>query len=174
MNDFCLCYKGIHASFEKSVSIVNKDKKAVILNVFGKFVETDGKNAVIGNIVEKNNGFITGKYKNGSVEFDKVVDYLMSSSKEKIAEEIISVRNLIAFESQTKSKEIKNKIKLTKRENEILTLICKGFTNSKIAKKLFISNRTVDNHRANILAKTDTKNTAALVAFAIINKLVVL
>jgi two-component system response regulator NreC len=45
-------------------------------------------------------------------------------------------------------------------------------TNNEIADKLFISNRTVDNHRANLLEKTDTKNTAELVAFVIVNKLI--
>lgn len=55
---------------------------------------------------------------------------------------------------------------------DVLKLICEGMTNNEIAEKLFLSNRTVDNHRASILSKTDTKNTAALVAFAIKNKLI--
>lgn len=56
---------------------------------------------------------------------------------------------------------------LTKRENEILTLICQGLTNGEIALKLKLSNRTVENHRANILNKTNCKNTAHLVVFGI-------
>ncbi len=63
-------------------------------------------------------------------------------------------------------------ISLTKREYEVLELICKGLTNNEISEMLFISNRTVGNHRANILLKTDTKNTANLVAFAIKNNFV--
>ncbi len=61
---------------------------------------------------------------------------------------------------------------LSERELEILLFICKGYSNLEIARKLFISKRTVDKHRANILAKTNCKNTANLVVFAIKNNLV--
>ncbi len=61
---------------------------------------------------------------------------------------------------------------LSEREREILFQICKGLSNQEIGEKLFISKRTVDKHRANILAKTSCKNTANLVVYAIKNKLV--
>lgn len=61
---------------------------------------------------------------------------------------------------------------LSDREIEILYLICKGMSNQEIADNLHISKRTVDNHRANILFKTNTKNTASLVVYAIKNKIV--
>ena len=61
---------------------------------------------------------------------------------------------------------------LSERELEILLLICKGFSNQEIADELFISKRTVDKHRANILSKTNCKNTANLVVYAIKNRLV--
>ena len=59
---------------------------------------------------------------------------------------------------------------LTNREREILQLIIQGDTNIEIAEKLFLSNRTVDTHRKNILAKLELKNTAALVHFAMQNR----
>lgn len=61
---------------------------------------------------------------------------------------------------------------LSEREKEILVLICKGLSNQEIGDKLFISKRTVDKHRSNILAKTSCKNTANLVVYAITNNLV--
>lgn len=61
---------------------------------------------------------------------------------------------------------------LSSREKEILFQICKGLSNQEIGGKLFISKRTVDKHRANILAKTSCKNTANLVVYAIKNGLV--
>ena len=61
---------------------------------------------------------------------------------------------------------------LSERESEILLFICQGDSNHEIADKLFISKRTVDKHRANILEKTGCKNTANLVAYAIKNSLV--
>lgn len=56
---------------------------------------------------------------------------------------------------------------LTKRENEILTLICEENTNKEIADKLYLSARTVEGHRQNILEKTGCKNTVGLVIYAI-------
>ena len=61
---------------------------------------------------------------------------------------------------------------LSKREKEILARICEGLSNQEIADTLFISKRTVDKHRANLLGKTNSKNTASLILFAIKNKLI--
>ena len=60
----------------------------------------------------------------------------------------------------------------SEREIEILVEVCAGLSNQEIADKLFISKRTVDKHRANILEKTGCKNTANLVVYAIKNRLV--
>ena len=61
---------------------------------------------------------------------------------------------------------------LSKREKEILMKICEGLSNHEIADALFISKRTVDKHRANLLAKTNSKNTASLILYAIKNRLI--
>ena len=55
---------------------------------------------------------------------------------------------------------------LTEREMEILQLVADGLTNAQIAEKTFTSQRTVETHRQNILEKTGSKNTAALVKCA--------
>jgi len=61
---------------------------------------------------------------------------------------------------------------LSKREKEILLKICEGLSNHEIADSLFISKRTVDKHRANLLSKTGSKNTASLILYAIKNRLI--
>ncbi len=61
---------------------------------------------------------------------------------------------------------------LSSRETEILIAVCQGLSNHEIAEKLFISKRTVDKHRANIMEKTGCRNTANLVVYAIKNSLV--
>ena len=63
-------------------------------------------------------------------------------------------------------------IPLTAREIEVLQLIAQEFSNPEIAKKLFISIRTVDTHRRNLLEKLGLKNTAGLVKYAISKGLV--
>lgn len=64
------------------------------------------------------------------------------------------------------------KIDLTNREQEVLQLICEQYTTAEIGKKLFISTRTVEGHRNNLLQKLGCRNTAGLVVFAIQHQLV--
>jgi DNA-binding NarL/FixJ family response regulator len=64
-----------------------------------------------------------------------------------------------------------NVTSISGREKEVLEQICKGLSNQEIADTLFISKRTVEKHRASLLSKTNTKNTAQLVMYAIENKL---
>lgn len=58
---------------------------------------------------------------------------------------------------------------LSERELEVVKLICLGKSNKEISKELFISVRTVENHRGNIFSKTNTKNSAGLIVYAIKN-----
>ena len=60
-----------------------------------------------------------------------------------------------------------NQTPLTDREIEVLRLISQEYSNGEIAEKLFISIRTVDTHRRNLLEKLQVKNTVGLVKYAI-------
>ncbi len=62
--------------------------------------------------------------------------------------------------------------KLTRREKEILEYICDEMTTSEIADKLFLSPKTVETHRINLLHKLNVKNTAGLVKLALKFRLV--
>ena len=66
----------------------------------------------------------------------------------------------------------KNTALLTPREIEIVKLIMEEFSSEEIAEKLFISKRTVDTHRKNIIQKTNTRTLVGLIKFAIENNLV--
>jgi DNA-binding NarL/FixJ family response regulator len=61
---------------------------------------------------------------------------------------------------------------LTNREIEVLQLICEQKTTAEIGEVLFISPRTVEGHRKNLLLKTESKNIAGLVFYAIQNNIV--
>ncbi|MDP2722147.1 MAG: response regulator transcription factor [Bacteroidales bacterium] len=78
---------------------------------------------------------------------------------EEILYSVIRKMNKSANESDT--------VQFSVREKEVMLLICKGLSNQEIGEKLFISKRTVDNHRASLLEKTQSKNTAQLVMYAI-------
>lgn len=60
-------------------------------------------------------------------------------------------------------------VEITEREIEILTLIAEGFSSKQIGEKLFISSRTVDTHRTNLMNKLDIHNIAGLIRFALKN-----
>jgi DNA-binding NarL/FixJ family response regulator len=73
---------------------------------------------------------------------------------------------------RTGSKKAKKEIpKISKREKEVLDLIVKEHTTQEIAKKLFISLKTVESHRSNLLAKMNARNTAGLVRITMEHKL---
>lgn len=61
---------------------------------------------------------------------------------------------------------------LSKREVEILKLICKEYSNGEIAEKLFLSISTIETHRKNLIAKLGVNNTVGLVKYAIRNNLI--
>jgi DNA-binding NarL/FixJ family response regulator len=64
------------------------------------------------------------------------------------------------------------KIILTDRETEVLKLFCSGFTYREIGEKLFISHRTVESHKKNILSKLNITSTAEMVKYATRNRLI--
>jgi len=60
-------------------------------------------------------------------------------------------------------------ISFSTREIEILSLIGEGLTNSEMSEKLFLSKRTIEGHRQTLIDKTGSRNTAALVKYAVLN-----
>ncbi|WP_395064028.1 response regulator [Flavobacterium sp.] len=61
---------------------------------------------------------------------------------------------------------------ITSREREVLDLICQQLSTNEIAEKLFISSRTVEGHRTSLMLKTESKNIAGLVVYAVQNKVI--
>ncbi len=114
---------------------------------------------------------LTKKHK--KIDLELVGSVIKTKGKPQLVANVI---NQTDIQSQTKEEFIKQHstdfVKLSKREQEVLELICKGFSNHEIAEHLFISHRTVDKHRANLISKTNSKNTADLVMFAVKNNFI--
>ena len=62
-----------------------------------------------------------------------------------------------------------SKIEFSMREIEVLHLIAEGLTNHEMSDKLFISKRTIEGHRQSLIEKTGSRNTAALIRYAVLN-----
>ena len=91
----------------------------------------------------------------------------MENRMESMMEELGDSNPLSMMMNMTQGGEDAPDEELSAREREILVAVCRGLSNQEIADELFISKRTVDKHRANILEKTGCKNTASLVVYAI-------
>lgn len=81
------------------------------------------------------------------------------------------LRNIIVSISNTRVA-FRESHHLTKREEEVLRMICKGYSTKEISDLLFISQKTVEGHKTNLLSKTNSKNTLNLMLYALRNKLV--
>lgn len=109
---------------------------------------------------------------------------LKSSSQEELLSAIIKVAGGNRFYSTDVTLSLLNKSgtntqevsqlaeQLTERETEILKFITEGFSNKEIGAKLFISHRTVDTHRTNLMKKLNVGNIAGLISYAIKNGMV--
>jgi len=135
--------------------------KIIALTTFG---ETEYFNKMIYAGVEgfmlKNSGFN---------DFKTAIDKVMKGGN------YFSDELLVNFTKDAITKNIKVKSEIpefSRRELEVLELICKGYSNIKIGELLFISDRTVERHKTNLICKTDTSNTVNLILYAIKNKLV--
>lgn len=117
--------------------------------------------------------------KNGAFGF-----LLKNSSKENILKAIFEVKegrnffdpllmqNFLDVSNQKASSAFAKKELLTKRELEIIQLICQEKTTGEIADELSISTHTVESHRSNILLKLELKNSVGLVKWAIQNEVI--
>ena len=112
------------------------------------------------------NGFILKNVSSG--ELENALRYVLND------QQYFSTELMDFFTRQIRRKANPNKGrgKLSDREIEILKLIYEGLTNREIAEKLFISVRTVTNHRSHLNEKTGSRNTAGLISYALKNKLV--
>lgn len=81
-------------------------------------------------------------------------------------------RKVLTRPNQKLTTPFNSKIQISQREMEVLQFICEGFSTIEIGDKMFVSPRTVEGHRLRLLEKTETKNVAALVAYAFKNDLI--
>ncbi len=117
-------------------------------------------------------GYVPKKFEvNELLEAIKIVN----SGKRYIKGEVSEIF-MDSFYKERTHKEKINEVKesLTKREIEVLKLITQGMTNQQMADELYISVRTIEVHKANIMRKLNIDSTAELVKYAIKNKIITL
>lgn len=98
---------------------------------------------------------------------------LVQSLKKVANDEKFISSDVTAILLQSDAEKTRNPLlaQLTEREIEIISLIAQGLSNKEIGERLFISHRTVDTHRTNLMSKLEVHNVAGIVKFAIVNGL---
>lgn len=163
------CYKGIETEILIPALLLAKNRQVIEVDIYAKNMNSEQSNALLGSIARK--GY-SPTQQNQPAEFQSVINYLKANENNEAIREVLNAAKILKHTEQNQINEIIKKYKISSRELEVLNLICRGFTNQEIAEKLFISSRTVDNHRSSLLQKTETNNTASLVAFSIKNRLI--
>ena len=156
-NDVDVVFMDIHLGEESGIALTREllskypDIKVIALTI------SEGIGLFNDMIAAGASGFLLKNIKDGDLEnaINAVMEGENYFSKEYLA--LVKPKNTV---------KTKSKIALSDREKEVLDLICKGQSNNEIADELNISVYTVDQHRRNLLLKTDAKNTAQLVMTA--------
>ena len=149
---------GIEAS-ERALSI-NPDMKIIILSMFNneeyyyKLIDLGVKGYILKT--------------SGIIELESAIRIVMLGGAY-FSNELLM--NIIKNNGKSNNIKLFPASRLTERENEILKLMCKGYNMDEIAEKLHISPMTIKTHKSNLLEKTATKNTPALILFALKNKI---
>lgn len=98
-------------------------------------------------------------------QLSKAIEEVYAKGYYFIEEQIDTMRNQIS--SKAPAPTFSSEEELSEREIEVLKLICQQYTAQQIADKLFISSRTVEGHKSNLLQKTSARNLAGLVIYAV-------
>ena len=103
-------------------------------------------------------------------DFEKAIKRV-SEGGSYFSDEIIKVMTRSLYRTRENEKAVDEKPEFTKREMEVLQLICEGLNNEQIAEKIFLSPKTIEKHKSSLFQKTGTFNTVNLVIYAFKNKL---
>lgn len=99
---------------------------------------------------------------------------LVCQGGEYFSSEVAKILTEIHSEEQQKSSTSIDSGCFSKRELEVLKLMCEGLSSIEVSQKLHISYRTVEGHRSSMLQKTNLKNTISLILFAVKNNIILL
>lgn len=170
------CLRGIQATFHARLHLIGKQANLVEVELACSLVQIKGLPSVLGNVLAVKNGQFDTNF---DINFDnpdsdsltQIVELLLDKHDTLSDELRQHIVDTLTYSSSKLVRKVKE-VNLSSREREVLDQVCLGLTNQDIAEKLFISQRTVDSHRANLLSKTGCENTAQLIVFAIRNNLV--
>lgn len=151
-------------SLIKEVKLINPDIRVVILSMH------DNEKYVSQAFIEGASGYLLK-----SVSADEMIfslKHVHAGGKYLCSELSMNMLGKLSQKNVNSIADNVSNIEFSMREIEVLHLIADGLTNSEMSEKLFLSKRTIEGHRQSLIEKTNSKNTAALIRYAVLNGII--
>ena len=167
----CIALKQKEFSLEFNAK--DKFKKTILLKLTAGYSYYKGRDCIVGSVVNLSGDSYSLRDVELSSdelqELGKAIE-LFSQDYNLISSDLVEKLSNIFTDRQHETMDVQ--VDLSEREKQVLAEVCKGKSSSEIAETLFISDRTVEKHRAAIVQKTNSKNMIEAVIFAIKNNIV--
>lgn len=172
------CQQGFDKEIHISFRVKHKDGSILRAELYGiEGLKIKGRSSLIGMLTQSKPEIQEASgLENLSLgeieEFEKAVD-LIAGKRSYVSTELINKLITVFRDNEAeKEKPAEDLINFSDRELEVLGFVCLGLSTKEIADKMFISSRTVEKHRANLMTKTDAKNIIEVIIYAVKNKLI--
>lgn len=172
------CLRGFEKDIHIRFSVIHKDGHTISTDLYGMVgLKVKGRSSMLGTIIVAREDVIQeqdleGFSINEIEEFEKAID-MLAGSRSYISTELVNKLISVFRDNEAiKEKATEGVLGFSDREIEVLNQVCKGLSTKEIADKLFISSRTVEKHRANLMIKLNAKNIIEVIIYAVKHKLI--
>ncbi|MDD3742355.1 MAG: response regulator [Lentimicrobiaceae bacterium] len=171
------CLRGMEKEIYMRFNAIHKDKSLIACELYGiEGIRVKGKTSLLGVLTPTKPDLVESDELNNInlneiEEFEKAVD-MIAGNRSYISTELINRLISIFRNNEMQREKTEEVVSFSERELEVLKLVCKGLPTKEIADNLFISSRTVEKHRANLMTKVDAKNIIEVIIYAVKHKLI--
>ena len=171
------CLQGFEKEIHINFHVKHKDGHVLSIEIYGiEGLKVKGKTSLLGifsslKSLEPEDSTLEDLSPYEIREFEKVVDSIGGKGLY-VSEGLINKLRTLFSKNQDNEEKSSENIVFSDRELEILTLVCKGLSTKEIADKLFISSRTVEKHRANLMTKIEAKNIIEVIIYGLKHQLI--
>jgi len=172
------CLRGFEKDIHIRFNVLKKDGQQISTELYGIVgLKVKGRSSMLGTLIATRADVIheqdlEGIPINEIEEFEKAID-MLAGTRNYISTELVN-KLISVFRDNEAIKEKSHEVlvSFSERELEVLILVCQGLSTKQIADQLFISSRTVEKHRANLMTKTNSKNIIEVIIYAVKHKLI--
>lgn len=171
------CLRGLDKEIHLRFNAIHKDKSLVSSELYGiEGIRVKGKTSLLGILTPSKPELVESEeFDNLNLseieEFEKAVD-MIAGDRNYISTELINRLISVFRNNELHREKTDDVISFSERELEVLGQVCKGLSTKEIADKLFISSRTVEKHRANLMTKVEARNIIEVIIYAVKHKLI--